>query len=116
MRAVRDPHDDEARERMMYAATLAGIGFGNAGVPRAARDVLRGLPGCVRDFRPPGYPRRRGDGAARHVGHRQRALGLPFQRGANPARHLEAARLLGADVRDAADADAGEALARRSSS
>ena len=31
-RAVHDARDDEAREAVMYAATLAGIGFGNAGV------------------------------------------------------------------------------------
>jgi len=31
VRAVRDPNDYEARERMMFASTLAGIAFGNAG-------------------------------------------------------------------------------------
>jgi alcohol dehydrogenase class IV len=47
--------DPDARERMMYAATLAGIGFGNAGVhlPHAMAYAVAGL---VRDYRPPSYP------------------------------------------------------------
>lgn len=32
LRAARDAADDEAREGMMWAATLAGVAFGNAGV------------------------------------------------------------------------------------
>jgi hydroxyacid-oxoacid transhydrogenase len=36
-----------------------------------------------------------------------------FSARANPERHLEAAELLGADVRDATEADAGDVLARR---
>ena len=49
------PSDREARERMMFAATLAGIGFGNAGVhvPHAMSYAVAGL---VRDFHADGYP------------------------------------------------------------
>ena len=52
VRAVRDAADDEAREGMAWAATLAGIAFGNAGVhlPHAMSYAVSGL---VRDFRCP---------------------------------------------------------------
>ena len=41
VRAVHD-QSDQARENMMWAATLAGIAFGNAGVHDAPRHGLRG--------------------------------------------------------------------------
>ena len=53
-RAVRDASDDEAREAVMYAATLAGIGFGNAGV-HVPHGMAYAVAGLVREFRPAGY-------------------------------------------------------------
>src|SRR5262249_864576 len=54
-RAVRDPSDAEARHQMMWAATLAGIAFGNAGV-HAPHAMAYAVAGRVRDFRATGYP------------------------------------------------------------
>ncbi|MEO6418471.1 MAG: hydroxyacid-oxoacid transhydrogenase, partial [Polyangiaceae bacterium] len=55
VRAVRDPSDTEAREALSWAATLAGIAFGNSGVhlPHAMSYAVSGL---VRDYRCEGYP------------------------------------------------------------
>jgi hydroxyacid-oxoacid transhydrogenase len=54
-RAVRDPDDVEARGHMMLGATLAGVGFGSAGVhiPHACAYPIAGLK---HDYQPPGYP------------------------------------------------------------
>ena len=54
-RAVADADDVEARGAMMLAATLAGIGFGSAGVhiPHACAYPIAGLKHA---YRPPGYP------------------------------------------------------------
>ena len=111
-RAVRDASDGEARERMMFAATLAGIGFGNAGVhlPHAMSYAVAGL---VRDYRAPEYP-----AGAPIVPHGMAVIvnapaAFRFTASANPARHLEAARLLGAAVTERDASDAGDALAQR---
>src|SRR6185369_16318878 len=55
VRAVGDAGDAEAREGMAWAATLAGIAFGNAGVhlPHAMSYAVSGL---CRAFRMEGYP------------------------------------------------------------
>jgi alcohol dehydrogenase class IV len=53
-RAVHDAHDDEAREGVMYAATLAGIGFGNAGV-HVPHGMAYAVAGLVRNFFPRDY-------------------------------------------------------------
>jgi len=112
VRAVADPLDAQARERMLFAAMLAGIGFGNAGVhvPHAMSYAVAGL---VREFRAPDYPQ-----AEAIVPHGMAViLNAPasarFLAHANPARHLEAARLLGADTVGMEASDGGELLARR---
>jgi alcohol dehydrogenase class IV len=53
-RAVHDANDEEARESVMYAATLAGIGFGNAGV-HVPHGMAYAVAGLVRDFFPRDY-------------------------------------------------------------
>jgi hydroxyacid-oxoacid transhydrogenase len=53
--AVRDGDDLEARGRMALAATMAGLGFGNAGVHIPHANAYP-IAGRVKDFRPGGYP------------------------------------------------------------
>ena len=54
-RAVADPEDVEARGAMMLAATMAGVGFGSAGVhiPHACAYPIASLK---HSYQPPGYP------------------------------------------------------------
>ncbi len=111
-RVVEEPEDLDAREGMMLAATFAGIGFGNAGVhlPHACAYPIAGL---VRDYHAPGYP-----GSEPLVPHGLAVLSTApaafrFTFPTSPARHMEAARLLGHDHRgEPVDAmpDAVEAL------
>jgi hydroxyacid-oxoacid transhydrogenase len=112
VRAVNDANDDEARERMMFAAMLAGIAFGNAGLhlPHAMSYSVSGL---VRDYHAPEYP-----GNEPIVPHGMAVvLNAPaafrFTAQACPERHLEAAKQLGAEIRGASPDDAGEILAKR---
>lgn len=110
--AVTDPENIAARNAMMLAATLAGIGFGNAGVhlPHA---MSYPVAGGVRDFIPTDY-----DSDYPLVPHGMAViLNAPavfrFTAPSNPARHLEAAHLIGADVSGAGRDDAGEVLVAR---
>ena len=108
-RAVRDASDVEAREQLSWAASLAGIAFGNAGV-HLPHGMAYAVAGLVRDFRMSGYP-----AAAPMVPHGVSVvLNAPsvFRATAHACaeRHLDGARLLGADTRDAGTADAGEIL------
>jgi hydroxyacid-oxoacid transhydrogenase len=110
VRVVEDPGDDEARGEMLLAAAYAGIGFGNAGV-HLPHGMSYPVSGLVRDYVPAGYP-------ADHpiVPHGMSViLNAPsvfrWTGQANPERHLEAARWLGAETRGAANDDAGAILA-----
>jgi alcohol dehydrogenase class IV len=111
-RAVGDASDRVAREKLTWAATLAGIAFGNAGV-HAPHGMSYAVAGLARSFRAKGYP---GEGPL--VPHGMSvALSAPavfrYTAVASPERHLECAALLGADVRGAAPDDAGRILGDR---
>ena len=114
VRAVRDAGDLEAREAMMWAATLAGMAFGNAGVhlPHAMAYAVAGLAHET-EYRRPGYP----DGEPMVPHGISVVVNAPavarFTAVACPERHLEAAARLAADVRGATPDDAGELLAQR---
>jgi hydroxyacid-oxoacid transhydrogenase len=109
-RAVDDPGDDEARGEMLLAAAYAGIGFGNAGV-HLPHGMSYPVSGMVRDYVPPGYP----DDHPIVPHGMSVILNAPavfrWTAQANPERHLEAARLIGADTAGAAPENAGEVLA-----
>ena len=112
IRAVKDPNDDVARERMMFAAMLAGIAFGNAGchLPHGMSYAVSGL---VKSFRALGY-----DPKEAMIPHGMSViLNAPsvfrFTAPACPERHLEAAEMLGGDIGGAGLDDAGDALSAR---
>lgn len=111
-RAVADAGDHEARDGMMFAATLAGIAFGNAGV-HLPHGMSYSVAGMVRNFRPAGYP----DDAPICPHGMSVIVNAPaafrFTASACPERHLEGARLLGANIHNATEDDAGEVLVQK---
>jgi len=112
IRAVKDPSDMEARSRMILAATLAGIGFANAGT-HLGHGMSYPVSGMARGYIPEGYSR---DHSI--VPHGMAViLTAPalyrFTAPTAPQRHLEAARLAGADTTDCSPDDGGDLLADR---
>ncbi|KAH0545231.1 hypothetical protein FGG08_000685 [Glutinoglossum americanum] len=115
-RAVRDPADADAQDQMLLAATLAGVGFGNAGV-----HLCHAMSYPVSSQNPARYA---------HPGYRVARPLIPhgvsvavtapavfrFTGPSNPERHLVAAEMFGVDVsrvkRESAGEVLGEAIAR----
>jgi hydroxyacid-oxoacid transhydrogenase len=108
-RAVRDPEDFEAQSEMLLAATLAGVGFGNAGV-----HLCHGMS----------YPVSGQNPGHRHSGYEVDYPIIPhgvsvavtapavfrFTAATNPNRHLAAAEAFGVDISNVKRESAGEVL------
>lgn len=112
VQVIEEPDNLEARGTMMLAAAYAGIGFGNAGV-HLPHGMSYPISGKVKSYFPPGYP----DDHPMVPHGMSVILTAPavfrWTAEANPERHLEAARLLGADVGDVPLELAGEVLSQR---
>jgi hydroxyacid-oxoacid transhydrogenase len=111
VRAMEDPADDEARTNMLLASTIAGVGFGSAGVT-LPHGMSYPISGLVRDYRPEGYPQNHA-----LIPHGMAViLGAPaafrFMGPGNPDMFLQAAQFIGEDIRGVAPADAGDLLAQ----
>lgn len=108
-RAAKDPDDFEAQSEMLLAATLAGVGFGNAGV-----HLCHGMSYPI-SSQNPGY---------KHAGYVTENTIIPhgvsvavtapavfkFTAASNPDRHLAAAEAFGVDISQVKRESAGEVL------
>lgn len=108
-RAVKDPDDHEAQSKMLLAATLAGVGFGNAGV-----HLCHGMSYPI-SSQNPGY---------KHAGYEVEQTIIPhgvsvavtapavfkYTAASNPERHLAAAEAFGVDISNVKKESAGEVL------
>lgn len=128
-RSVKDPDDFEAQSEMLLAATLAGVGFGNAGVhlchgkgsplPWPVAFLLISLPSGMSypiSSQNPGYKHDGYDVQYPIIPHGVSvAVSAPavfrFTAASNPERHLAAAECFGVDISNIKRESAGDVLA-----
>lgn len=112
VRGVNDANDSEARDQLMWGASLAGMAFGNSGthLPHAMSYGVTHLMGEIttKDYpvQSPFIPHGVSVVVSAPAIFRYVAEGAP-------ERHLEAASYLNTDLRDAGNDDAGEVVAER---
>ena len=112
LRAVNTPQDKEARSAMMYAATLAGISFGNAGV-HVPHAMSYSVAGMITNYYPEGWPQDHSmcpHGISVVV---NAPAAFRFTAKALPEHHWQAAETLGADMQGVPPDQGGLALAER---
>ena len=112
VRGVTDRHDQEARDQLMWGATLAGMAFGNSGthLPHA---MSYGVTHLMHDITTDGYQI-----PSPFVPHGLSVIvSAPaifrYIAEAEPERHLEAAEFLNADTQGGSAEDSGEIIAKR---
>jgi len=111
-RGVNDADDLEARDQLMWGASLAGMAFGNSGT-HLGHALSYGVTHLMQDITTDGYAVQ-----SPFVPHGiSVAVSAPaifrYTAEAAPERHFEAAGYLQSDLKGAAPADSGEALATR---
>ena len=111
-RGVQDAADTQARDQLMWGATLAGIAFGNSGthLPHA---MSYGITHLMKDITTDGYAIK-----SPFIPHGISVIvNAPsifrYTAQATPERHLQGAQYLQADAKGATPDDAGEVLAKR---